>query len=121
MVSELACQVGQNFVSPLELHAEESRREHLHYGAGHFNMFVSRHAAFYPELWGDATPDLCYICTMIDLHQGLTGEELRGAEAPDLGTLVLSELDAVTSLLKGNFREALGKHFGEYLSVSGRS
>ncbi|HJZ84542.1 MAG TPA: hypothetical protein VKN99_05190 [Polyangia bacterium] len=45
---------------------------------------------------------------MIDLHQGVTGEELRELE-PGLGSVALAQLDSLGSLLKGDLGAAARK------------
>ena len=51
---------------------------------------------------------------MIDLHQGVTGEELRDVE-PGLGAVALAQLDVVDALIKGEWKRAARKQAGAWV------
>jgi hypothetical protein len=58
------------------------------------------------------------IAVMIDLHQGMTGEELRDAK-PGLGGVAFAQLDAWSALLKGDLRAAVRKQLGTWRLLLG--
>jgi hypothetical protein len=50
---------------------------------------------------------------MIDLHQGMTGEELREVK-PGLGGVAMAQLDALSTLLRGQWKQAALKQAGTW-------
>ena len=51
---------------------------------------------------------------MIDLHQGMTGEELREMK-PGLGQVAMAQLDTVSSFLRGDLKAAARKQAGTWM------
>ena len=66
---------------------------------------------------------MCYFSAVIDLHQGMTGEELRDVK-PGLGVVALSQLDVMSTLFRGDWKGAARKQAGTWLllakTVAGR-
>jgi hypothetical protein len=50
---------------------------------------------------------------MIDLHQGLTGEELRDVN-PGLGAVAMAQIDVWSSCARGDWRAALRKQLAAW-------
>ena len=50
---------------------------------------------------------------MIDLHQGMTGEELRDLK-PGLGSVAMLQLEVMSTLMRGNWKSAARKQAGTW-------
>jgi hypothetical protein len=66
---------------------------------------------------------MCYFSAVIDLHQGMTGEELRDVK-PGLGGVAMSQLEVMAALARGNWKDAARKQAGTWVllarTVAGR-
>jgi hypothetical protein len=54
---------------------------------------------------------------VIDLHQGMTGEELRDVK-PGLGGVAMSQLEVMAALARGDWKGAARKQAGTWLLLA---
>ena len=54
---------------------------------------------------------------MIDLHQGMTGEELKGVK-PGLGGVAMAQLEVMSALARGDWKAAARKQAGTWLMLA---
>jgi len=60
---------------------------------------------------------MCYFSAVIDLHQGMTGEELRDVK-PGFGGVALSQLDVMSTLFRGDWKGAARKQAGTWMLLA---
>ena len=65
-----------------------------------------------------AVPDVLILgVEMIDLHQGMTGEELRGVQ-PGFGGVAMAQLEVMSALARGEWKNAARKQAGTWLMLA---